>query len=220
MKRQIVFISLLILTFIGYIAYAGSIPSPIESIMFQDANRSGTITLIPPDADSSNVTLTLPNETGTILTNTSVGSTYQSVLTDSEGLAGALDDETGTESAVFNTSPTLVTPVLGTITSGVGTALTALDGEQLQDNTVDDDSIDFADVTCVDLTMSDCGAVTVSGTTNGMATGFTTYTPGITSDPCGTFPTGAVFYNSSANEHCACDGSNDVRIKDYSTACF
>lgn len=46
--------------------------------------------------------------------------------TTSAQLAGVISDETGTGSAVFGTSPTLVTPILGTITSGVGTALTAL----------------------------------------------------------------------------------------------
>jgi len=44
----------------------------------------------------------------------------------SANLAAALTDETGTGSAVFATSPTLVTPVLGTPTSGVATNLTGL----------------------------------------------------------------------------------------------
>ena len=52
---------------------------------------------------------------------------------------------------------------LGTITSGVGTALTALNGENIQDDTIDDDSIDFADVTGIDLTLTDSGAITASG---------------------------------------------------------
>jgi hypothetical protein len=41
-------------------------------------------------------------------------------------LLSALTDETGTGSAVFATSPTLVTPLLGTPTSGVATNLTGL----------------------------------------------------------------------------------------------
>jgi hypothetical protein len=44
----------------------------------------------------------------------------------SANLRSALTDETGTGSAVFATSPTLVTPVLGTPTSGVATNLTGL----------------------------------------------------------------------------------------------
>ncbi len=48
-----------------------------------------------------------------------VGS-LQSKLTNSAGLLAALSDETGAGLAVFNTTPTLVTPILGTAT---GTAL-------------------------------------------------------------------------------------------------
>lgn len=44
----------------------------------------------------------------------------------SANLAAALTDETGTGAAVFATSPTLVTPLLGTPTSGVATNLTGL----------------------------------------------------------------------------------------------
>jgi len=77
---------------------------------------------------------------------------FEAELNDSAGLLAALSDETGTGAAVFSISPTLVTPVLGTITSGVGTALTALNGENIQDDTIDDDSIDWGDVTSTDLT--------------------------------------------------------------------
>ncbi|MDP3410129.1 hypothetical protein, partial [Bosea sp. (in: a-proteobacteria)] len=48
----------------------------------------------------------------------------QNTLTNSAGLAGALDDETGTGLAVFATSPTLVTPNLGTPSTLVGTNIT------------------------------------------------------------------------------------------------
>jgi len=41
----------------------------------------------------------------------------QTVLTNSAGLLAALSDETGTGLAVFNTTPTLVTPVLGVATA-------------------------------------------------------------------------------------------------------
>jgi hypothetical protein len=87
----------------------------------------------------------------------------QGTLTNSAGLASAISDETGTGVAVFNNSPTLISPALGTIASGVGTALTALDGENIQDDTIDDDSIDFSDVTGADLTLTDAGAITASG---------------------------------------------------------
>lgn len=44
----------------------------------------------------------------------------------SANLAGALTDETGSGATVFATSPTLVTPALGTPSSGVGTNLTGI----------------------------------------------------------------------------------------------
>lgn len=85
-------------------------------------------------------------------------------------LGGA--SSTGTGGLVRATSPTLVTPALGTIASGVGTALTALDGENIQADTIDDDSIDFADVTLADITF-DVGSVdtTEFGYLNGVTSG-------------------------------------------------
>lgn len=72
-------------------------------------------------------------------------------------------DETGTGALVFATSPTFVTPALGTIASGVGTALTALNGENIQDDTIDDDSIDFGtgadQVSAVDIPIADAGSL-------------------------------------------------------------
>ncbi|NJO00340.1 MAG: hypothetical protein HC880_00490 [Bacteroidia bacterium] len=81
----------------------------------------------------------------------------------SSELLAIMDDETGTGALVFANTPTLVTPILGTISSGVGTALTALNGENIQDDTIDDDSIDFADVTGADLTLTDATIITASG---------------------------------------------------------
>lgn len=81
----------------------------------------------------------------------------------SSELLALMDDETGTGALVFATSPTLVTPALGTIASGVGTALTALDGENIQNDTIDDDSIDFGDITGADLDLTDCTTITTTG---------------------------------------------------------
>ena len=52
------------------------------------------------------------------------GAGYQTILTNSAGLRAALSDETGTGSAVFATSPTLVTPVLGAATATTINGLT------------------------------------------------------------------------------------------------
>jgi len=56
--------------------------------------------------------------------------------TTSAQLAGVISDETGSSLLVFNTSPTLVTPLLGTPTSGVLTNCTGLPEAGLLDNAV------------------------------------------------------------------------------------
>jgi hypothetical protein len=70
---------------------------------------------------AGNVT-TNANLTGAV---TSVGNATSLGSFSSANLAGALTDETGSGSAVFATSPTFVTPVLGTPTSGDLTSCTA-----------------------------------------------------------------------------------------------
>jgi hypothetical protein len=71
---------------------------------------------------AGNVT-TNANLTGAV---TSVGNATSLGSFTSSQLAGALTDETGSGANVFATSPTLVTPILGTPTSGVATNLTGL----------------------------------------------------------------------------------------------
>ena len=80
---------------------------------------------------TASTTTNIPNLTGAI---TSVNTTTSLGSFSSANLSAALTDETGSGSAVFATSPTLVTPVLGAatattiVTSGVvnvGTALSA-----------------------------------------------------------------------------------------------
>lgn len=44
--------------------------------------------------------------------------------------------------------------------------------------------------------------------------------PQETSDPCGTMQTGAIFYNSTSNYFCYCNGTDDVKMSDDTTACF
>lgn len=78
---------------------------------------TGTVT------GTASSTTNIPNLTGAITSNnttTSLGSFT------SAQLATALTDETGSGSAVFATSPTLVTPVLGTPQSGTLTSCTGL----------------------------------------------------------------------------------------------
>ena len=101
-------------------------------------NASGTGTTTVQSANtSSNTTFTLPGTDGssgqflstdgsgnlsfaTGITSASLGTGVQTWLgtPSSSNLAAAVTDETGSGSLVFATSPTLVTPVLGTPTSG------------------------------------------------------------------------------------------------------
>ena len=95
--------------------------------------NGGTGTATPALVEGTNVTITgtWPNQTvnaagvgnltGAV---TSVGSATSLGSFTSANLAGALTDETGSGAAVFATSPTLVTPALGTPSALVGTNIT------------------------------------------------------------------------------------------------
>ena len=69
-------------------------------------------------------TLTIPDASGTIALTSNKLSTF--AATTSAELAGVISDETGSGALVFATSPTLVTPILGTPTSGTLTNCTRL----------------------------------------------------------------------------------------------
>ncbi|MSU60719.1 MAG: hypothetical protein EXS52_02260, partial [Candidatus Staskawiczbacteria bacterium] len=82
---------------------------------------AGTLTTADLTADK---TYTLPNTTGTIALTANDLSVFAS--TTSSQLAGVISDETGSGALVFATSPTFVTPILGTPTSGTLTNATGL----------------------------------------------------------------------------------------------
>ena len=86
---------------------------------------------------TSGVTGTLPVANGGTGI-TSLGSNVATFLgtPSSANLRSALTDETGTGGAVFATSPTLVTPALGTPASGVLTNATGLPTAGILDNAV------------------------------------------------------------------------------------
>lgn len=79
---------------------------------------SGTATIVAPAA-AGTPTLTLPTTSGTFLTSADKISAH--AATTSAELAGVISDETGSGSLVFATSPTLVTPTLGTFAATAGT---------------------------------------------------------------------------------------------------
>ena len=86
-------------------------------------STSGTITVVATATAGTN-TITLPAATGTAALTTNKLSDFAS--TTSLELKGVISDETGSGALVFATSPTLVTPVLGTPTSVTLTNATGL----------------------------------------------------------------------------------------------
>lgn len=96
------------------IAVGSDLPTSIPIASVGTAGLSGT----------SPVTISTAGAIGCAtcgVTGTGLG---QFASTTSAQLAGVISDETGTSLLVYNTSPTLVTPLLGTPTSGVITNLT------------------------------------------------------------------------------------------------
>jgi hypothetical protein len=106
----------------GALVFANS-PTLVTPALGTPSALVGTnITGTASGLTAGNVT-TNANLTGAV---TSVGNATSLGSFTSSQLAGALTDETGTGSAVFATSPTLVTPILGTPTSATLTNATGL----------------------------------------------------------------------------------------------
>jgi len=122
-------------TSVGNASSLGSFTSSQLATALTDETGSGSAvfatspTLVTPILGTP-TSATLTNATGLPIA-TGVSGLGTGVATflatpSSANLRSALTDETGTGSAVFATSPTLVTPLLGTPTSGVATNLTGL----------------------------------------------------------------------------------------------
>jgi hypothetical protein len=106
----------------GSLVFANS-PTLVTPALGTPSALVGTnITGTASGLTAGNVT-TNANLTGAV---TSVGNATSLGSFSSANLLGALTDETGTGSAVFATSPTLVTPILGTPTSATLTNATGL----------------------------------------------------------------------------------------------
>ena len=132
-----------IMTTAGDIIYASGANTPAR--LAKDTNATRVLTNtgtsnVPAWAQvtlTSGVTGTLPVANGGTGI-TSLGSNVATFLgtPSSANLRSALTDETGTGGAVFATSPTLVTPALGTPASGVLTNATGLPTAGILDNNV------------------------------------------------------------------------------------
>ena len=123
---------------------------------FVGTNITGTATAFT----ASNVT-TNANLTGAI---TSVGNVTSLGSFTSANLATALTDETGSGANVFATSPTLVTPALGTPSALVGTNITG---------------------TATGLTVGNATNAVTANTANAVASGITITSPVIAGTPSG-----------------------------------
>ncbi len=95
-------------------------------IRFTETTANGTnyVAVKAPASLGGNFTLTLPATTSTLATIADKLSAF--AATTSAELAGVVSNETGSGLLVFNDTPTFVTPILGTPTSGTLTNATGL----------------------------------------------------------------------------------------------
>lgn len=128
-------------SFVGSITLAGNpalaantVSVGANGIIFEGTTNDNVEGLLKWDVATADKTLTLPNATDTLVgkattdtfTNKTLNLTSNTLAATSAQLIAAITDETGTGAAVFATSPTLVTPALGTPTALVLTNATGL----------------------------------------------------------------------------------------------
>ena len=140
------------------------------------ASQTGTGTKFVVDTSPTLVTPVLGVATATSINGTSIPSTKTLVVTTdslavhaattSAQLAGIISDETGTGALVFATSPTLVTPVLGTPTSVTLTNGTGLPVSGITASTstaLGVGSVELGHATDTTLSRSSAGVLAVEG---------------------------------------------------------
>lgn len=117
----------------------------------------------------------------------------------------------------------IATPAINYWTRAAGilrptTSTDVIDGEYLQNDSVDDDALDFTDITGGDLTLTDCGTITSSGVITGttLKGGTLTLTSGSITDTSNLINFGAsgIIFGTEA----LTNGS--VRFKGYDTSHF
>jgi hypothetical protein len=166
----------------GYIDTAviapGNLTGPITSVgaATSIASQTGTGTKFVVDTSPTLVTPALGVATATSINGTTIPSTKTLVVTTdtlavlaattSAQLAGVISDETGSGSLVFATSPTLVTPVLGTPTSVTLTNGTGLPVSGITASTstaLGVGSVELGHATDTTLSRSSAGVLAVEG---------------------------------------------------------
>ena len=187
------------------LAYNGS-----EFVNTSNINVTGIITattFVGALTGTATSTTNIPNLTGAI---TSVNTTTSLGSFSSSNLATALTDETGSGSAVFATSPTLVTPVLGAATGtslGLGNITLASNG-----NATILGQLELGNATDTTITRVSAGLVAIEGvnivTTSATQTltNKTLTSPTLTTPALGTPASGTL-------SGCTVDGTNLVGYK-------
>ena len=105
-----------------------------KGIRFRSSSSAASAVTLLDAVSSAGRVVTLPDATTTLvgrdttdtLTNKTINLTSNTLVATSAQMAAAVSDETGSGSLVFATSPTLVTPDLGTPTAAVLTSATGL----------------------------------------------------------------------------------------------
>jgi hypothetical protein len=205
-------------TSVGTVTSLGSFSSADLAGALTDETGSGanvfanSPTLVTPNLGTpstlvgTNITGTASGLTaGNVTTNasltgavTSVGNATSLGSFTSANLAGALTDETGSGAAVFATSPTLVTPVLGTPTSGALTNCTADGTNKVGYRNVPPSGAKTSSYT---LVAADVGKFVELGTGGSVVV------------PAAVFAAGdviSIFNNTSGSISCTCSAVTDV----------
>jgi len=162
----------------GVTVAPSNLTGPITSVgaATSIASQTGTGTKFVVDTSPTLVTPALGVATATSINGTTIPSTKTLVVTTdtlavlaattSAQLAGVISDETGTGSLVFATSPTLVTPVLGTPTSVTLTNGTGLPVSGITASTstaLGVGSVELGHATDTTLSRSSAGVLAVEG---------------------------------------------------------
>ena len=184
-----------------------------------DNDEVGTKTtgdLCVNDGSSVNCTVNLESELETALDGINV--LVETEIDSGAELLALYDDEVGTGFPVFNASPNFT----GNIGMGTTVSLAVLEINEL--GTVpfmisngaagDGDLFIVTSAGNVGIGTAIPGAIFSVKGTDGIIL------PKQTADPCTAAKEGMVFYNDTSNYMCYCDGTNDLKMNDNTTACF